>query len=57
MPCLTVGDNAFERGVAHAVHALVGLDLQGDEVAAGAGDNDLRGGDLHLWSFHSEWVR
>jgi hypothetical protein len=33
-----VGDRqlaAIERGVAHAVDALVRLDLEGDEVAAG----------------------
>jgi len=42
------GDGQFaavERGVADAVDALVGLDLQGDEVAARAGDDHLRRAD------------
>src|SRR6185437_9579850 len=38
---------AIERGIADAVDALVGFDLQRDEVAAGAGDDDAGGGDLH----------
>ncbi len=37
---------AVQRGVAHAVHALVRDQLQGDEVAAGAGDDDLGMGDF-----------
>ena len=41
---LEIGDDrqlaAVQRGVADAVDALVGLDLQGDEVAARAGDDD-----------------
>ncbi len=38
---------AVERGITHAVHALVGLDLEGDEVAAGATNDDAGGGDFH----------
>ncbi len=37
---------AVERGVANAGQAVGSLDLQGDEVAAGAGDYDLGGNDL-----------
>jgi len=38
---------AVQGGVADAGQALVGLDLQRDEVAAGAADDDLGVGDLH----------
>ncbi len=38
---------AVERGVAEAREALVGLDLQRHEVAAGATDDDACVGDLH----------
>ena len=36
-----------QGGVAEAGLAVLGLDLQGDEVAAGTGDDDPRAGDLH----------
>ena len=39
---------AIERGIAQAVQALIGEDLQGDEVAARAGDDDPRIDDFHL---------
>ena len=38
---------SVERAVAQPGQAGVGLDLQRDEVAAGAADDDLGGGDLH----------
>ncbi len=38
---------AVECGIAHAINTLVGLDFEGDEVAAGAADNDVGGGDFH----------
>jgi len=37
---------AVERRVAHAIYAFVGDDLEGDEIAAGAGDDDLGIDDL-----------
>src|SRR5476649_293696 len=43
---------AIEGGVAQAGEPVGGLDLQGDEVAPGAGDNDFGGNDLeHDCSF------
>ena len=33
------------RRVADAVHSLVGLDLEGDEVSPGTADDDAAGGD------------
>ena len=44
------GDREFapvEGRVAHAMDALVGLDLEGDEVSPGTADDDAAGGDLH----------
>ena len=41
---------AVEGGIAEAGEALVGLDLQGDEVAARTGDDDLGGTDFHVLS-------
>ncbi len=38
---------AVERRIADAGDAFVGLDLQRDEIAAGTGDDDAGGGDLH----------
>jgi hypothetical protein len=40
---------AVERRVAQAGEALVGLDLEGDEIAAWAADDDLGAGDLHVF--------
>ena len=36
-----------QRGVADPVNALIGLDLEGDEIASGAGHDDLGAGDFH----------
>ena len=38
---------AVERGVAEAVDALVGLDLERDEVAVRRADDQACGGNLH----------
>src|SRR3546814_2939233 len=38
---------AVQGRVADAVEAVVGRDLEGDEVAAGAGDDDAGADDLH----------
>ena len=50
---LQVGDDgelpAVEGRVAEAVDAVFGRDLQGDEVAAGAGDDDLGVDDPQPW--------
>jgi hypothetical protein len=37
---------AVQRGVADAVDAVAGLDLQGDEISPRTGDDDSGGGDL-----------
>jgi hypothetical protein len=37
---------SVERGVAQAGDAVLGLDLQGDEIAPRAGNDDLGGNDL-----------
>ena len=40
---------AVQRRVAEAVDAVLGRDLQGDEVPAGAADDDLGVDDFHQW--------
>src|SRR3546814_1780560 len=40
---------AVERGVAPAMDALVGDDLERDEISAGTGDDDLGIDDLGHW--------
>ena len=53
IPCLIVEVTrhrqlaAIQRRVAQAGEALIGFDFQGDEIAAGATDDDTCVGDLH----------
>jgi hypothetical protein len=46
-----------QGGVADAVDAVLGGDLQGDEVAPRAGDDDLGVGDFQHAVFRKSWSR